>query len=58
MVLSKAAFLDPHLKNLPFLSVSEKELHKTIKEEAALLAESASTQVEDGTPEGSPTSKR
>ena len=47
LLLSKAAFLDPHLKTLPFLSSTEtEELHKSIKQEAVQLAESAPANVE------------
>ena len=47
LLLSKAAFLDPRLKTLPFLSSTEtEELHKSIKQEAVQLAESAPANVE------------
>ena len=57
--LSKAAFLDPRLKQLPFLSSTEREdMHKSIKEEAAQMVIPAPVEVEENAPEGPPPVKK
>ena len=57
LLLSKAAFLDPRLKTLPFLSSTEREeLTKSIKQEAIQLTESVPA-IEQSMSEGPATKK-